>query len=196
MKEVTAMPIICIDPGHNAFGVDSGAEANGLREQDVTLDIAHHLKPLLEYNGFDVVLTREEDFVKGPHETLTQSLQSRCDIANQANADFFLSLHSNTGGGTGTEVYALPGGQAEKLAATMLPYLSQEGLWPNRGVKTNQRYYVLVYTDMPAVLTENGFIDHPEDARKLKDPAFRKKLARAHAKGICGFFGVEYWEPR
>lgn len=69
------------------------------------------------------------------------------------------------------------------------------GAWPNRGVKTYQRFYVLVYTDMPAVLTENGFIDHIEDARKLCEPTFRKNLARAHTKGICDYFGVEYWDP-
>lgn len=68
------MPTICIDPGHNSSGVDAGAEGNGLREQGLTLDIALALKPLLEYNGFSVVLTQEGNFVQGPRQTLSQSL--------------------------------------------------------------------------------------------------------------------------
>lgn len=188
------MPTICIDPGHNSCGADVGAEGNGLREQALTLDIALHLKPLLEYNGFDVVMTRDGDFVQGPHQTLSQSLQSRCDAANKASADLFLSIHVNAGGGTGTEVYALPGGQAEKLAGVLLSYLTQECAWANRGVKTNKRFYVLVNTDMPALLSENGFIDSLTDAQQLRNPSFRKGLARAHAKGICDFYGVEYRE--
>lgn len=189
------MPIICIDPGHNNSGADAGAEGNGLREQDLTLDISIYLKFLLEANGFDTVLTRDEEFVKGPHQTEVQSLETRCAIANEAGADLFLSIHVNSGGGTGSEVFVLPGGQAEKMAAVLLPYLTQEGSWPNRGVKTNKRFYVLVNTTMPAVLTENGFIDHPEDARKLGNPLFQKNLARAHAKGICAYYGIAFQAP-
>jgi N-acetylmuramoyl-L-alanine amidase len=189
------VPTICIDPGHNKFGIDAGAEGNGLREQDLTLDISLHLKFLLENNSFAVVLTRESDFVKGPHQTVKQSLQARCNIANKAGADLFLSIHVNAGGGTGAEVYALPGGQAEKLAGILLYYLIQQANWANRGVKTNRNFFVLVKTNMPAVLTENGFIDNPSDAAKLSDPGFRKSLARALAKGICDFCRVEYRDP-
>lgn len=189
------MPIICLDPGHNDCCTDAGAEGNSLREQDLTLDIALKLKSLLKYNGFAVVLTREGPFVKGTHQTVKQSLQSRCHIANRAGANLFLSLHINAGGGSGTEVYALPGGRAEKLAGILLYYLIQEARWANRGVKTNRRFYVLVNTLMPAVLTENGFIDNACDAAKLREPGFRQSLARAHAKGICDFYKLKYRDP-
>jgi N-acetylmuramoyl-L-alanine amidase len=189
------MTTICVDPGHNSSGADAGAEGNGLCEQDITLDIALELKYLLEFNAFAVVLTREGDFVDGPHQTENQSLQSRCDIANKARADLFLSIHINAGGGTGTEVYALPGGQAEKLASILLSNLVKAGSWANRGVKTSEQFYVLVHTDMPAVLTENGFIDTLSDAQKLGDPLFRKSIARAHARGICDYCGIEFRDP-
>jgi N-acetylmuramoyl-L-alanine amidase len=189
------MPKICLDPGHNAAGADAGAEGNGLREQDLTLDITLYLKFLLTYNGFEVVMTRESGFVTGPHQSVNKSLQTRCNIANNTGADLFLSLHVNAGGGTGTEVYALPGGQAEKLAGILLNYLGNEANWAKRGVKTDRNFYVLVNTLMPAVLSENGFIDNQSDAVKLRDPEFRKGLARAHAKGVCDFYGVTYQEP-
>lgn len=185
------MPRICIDPGHNASGADTGAEGNGLREQDLTLDISQRLQTLLVADGFEVVMTREGDFVKGPHGSVQESLKTRCDIANQSAADLTVSIHVNAGGGTGTEVYALPGGRAVVAAQRVLDRLVYACGWANRGVKTDQEFYVLVHTDMPAILTENGFIDS-SDAKKLADPNFRQIIAEAHAKGICDFFGVTY----
>lgn len=187
------MATICLDPGHNTYGTDTGAQGNGLLEQDLTLDIARRLKPLLEYNGFSVVMTRDGDCVPGG-ETLNGSLQSRVSIAENAGANLFVSLHINAGGGTGQEVLIYSGGgSAEKCAGILLYYLVQAAQWYNRGVKT-QNVYVLRKTSMPAVLTESGFIDTAEDAAKLANPDFRQQLARAHAKGICEYFGVEFKE--
>ncbi|GAB6170759.1 hypothetical protein JCM15765_02370 [Paradesulfitobacterium aromaticivorans] len=187
------MPRVCIDPGHNGTGADTGAQGHGLLEQDLTLDIAQRLKPLLEKNGFEVVMTRDGSVVNGPHNTLTQSLQSRCNIANNAGVELFVSIHVNAGGGTGSEVYALPGGKAYVAAQLMLKNLISACQWTNRGVKFT-RYYVLLHTNMPAVLTENGFIDDASDARLLADAGFRQRIAVAHAKGICEYFGVNYRE--
>lgn len=188
------MPKICLDPGHNASGADTGAEGYGLREQELTLDVARRLWPLLEYNGFGVVMTREGDYVNGPHGTVNESLQTRCDIANAAGVALFVSIHINAGGGTGAEVYiAAAGGQAEVAAHKVLPYLVQAGNWMNRGVKT-ENLYVLRNTSMPAILTESGFIDTESDAGKLANPDLRQAIAVAHAKGLCDYFGVQYKE--
>jgi len=79
---------IVIDPGHG--GRDTGTiGSTGLREKDVTLDVARHLARLVE-DGMDseVVLTREGDD--------TVRLSSRGEIANEARADLFLSIHVNS----------------------------------------------------------------------------------------------------
>lgn len=185
------MAKICIDPGHNSSGADTGAQGNGLFEQTLNLDIALRLRTLLLNNGFEVVTTRDEDFVNGPHATVNESLKTRCDIANSSGADLFVSIHVNAGGGTGTEIYALPGGRAVVAAQRVLERLVYACNWPNRGVKTDRELYVLVHTDMPAIITENGFIDSG-DANKLANGSFRQVIAEAHAKGICDFFGVNY----
>ena len=52
------MTKIFIDPGHNPTGNDTGAVGYGLKEQDVTVEIALKLKPLLERNGFEVKMSR------------------------------------------------------------------------------------------------------------------------------------------
>ena len=77
---------IVIDAGHG--GHDPGAIGkSGLREKDVNLDIARRLANLLEAKGIAAILTRSSDkFI---------SLSVRADIANKADADLFISLHSN-----------------------------------------------------------------------------------------------------
>jgi len=188
------MPTIVLDPGHQSSGADTGATGNGLREQDITLAICRELYALLQYNGFTVITTREGDFVNGPHSTLNESLQTRVNIAENAKADLFVSVHVNAGGGTGEEVLiAGTGGRAEQAANKVYAQINRISGWANRGIKV-QNVYVLKQTSMPAILTENGFIDSASDSAKLKDPAFIKSLAVAHCKGICDHFGLTYKE--
>lgn len=187
------MPTVCEDPGHG--GYDPGACGNDLEEKDVTLDIALRLRPLLEFNGISVIMTRDGDYAPGHLENaLNAELTERSNIANNAKVDLLVSIHVNSGGGEGQEelVYAT-GGRAETAANKLLPYLVAAGNWSNRGVKS-QNVSVLRKTNMPAILTENGFIDNAADAAKLKDPSFRQALAVAHAKGICDYFGITYKE--
>ena len=185
---------VCLDPGHG--GYDPGAVGNGLIEKDIALDLCLKLKPLLEYNGISVILTREGDFAPRHLENdLNGELWARVKIAEEAKADLFVAVHINAGGGTGVEVLIQgTGGQAEIVAGKVLAYLVQAGNWANRKVKT-QNLLVLRETSMPAIVTENGFIDNAMDKAKLNDPNFRHLLVVAHAKGICDYFGVLYKEP-
>jgi len=142
------MPVVVLDPGHNSYGHDTGAEGNGLLEQDLTLYISKKLKPMLELNGFKVVVTRDGDLVTGLSSgySLVQSLQARCDISNNINADIFVAIHINAGGGTGQEVLIYDtGGKAETLAKKVLPYLVNAGQWANRGVKIAHDYVTTCY---------------------------------------------------
>src|SRR5699024_5787420 len=59
--------------------------------------------------------------------------------------------------------------------------------WRNRGRK-RANFAVLRQTKMPAILTENGFIDTKTDADKLKSNSFLNKIADGHAKGIAKHF--------
>lgn len=191
------MAKVCIDPGHG--GYDPGAVGNGLQEKDITRDIALSLRSLLLFNGLEVVMTREGDYAPGRLEgDLNGELRARVNIANTAKADLFVSVHVNSSAGanvgTGVEVLISGfGGQAEIAANRVLPYLVQTGSWANRGVK-EQNVLVLRETNIPAILTENGFINTAADANKLRETGFRESLAAAHAQGICDFFGLKYNE--
>ena len=101
--------LIAIDPGHNYNGVDTGATGNGLREQDITYYIAEKLKPELERNGFNVIMTRNSIKDNVSNESVSASLNRRAEIANRSGADLFVSIHCNAGGGTGIETYYCTG---------------------------------------------------------------------------------------
>ena len=185
------MPTICLDPGHQK-GVDAGAQGNGLCEEDLTLNICKRIKPLLECNGFAVVMTREGDTVLGI-TTVNESLRKRVSIANSANADLFISVHINAfnGSAQGIQTFGSGSDSSMKLARIMQYYLAQQSQMSDRGVAI-ANFYVLLKTKMPAILTENGFIDNTEDASKLATEEFRQKLAIAHAKAVCDYYGQEY----
>jgi N-acetylmuramoyl-L-alanine amidase len=92
---------IVLDAGHG--GKDPGAiSKSGLKEKHVTLSIARRLKKILQAKGFKVILTRDRDkFI---------SLGQRTRIANQAQADLFISIHANANHShnlSGLEVYYL-----------------------------------------------------------------------------------------
>jgi len=188
------MTVVVLDPGHQPSGADTGASGNGLREQDVTLAICRELRPLLQYNSFTVVMTRDGDFVNGPHSTTLESLQTRVNIAENAKADLFVSVHIDAFDGPAsgqTVLIAGTGGRAEQAANKIYTQINKVTGWPNRGVKV-QNIMVLRETSMPAILTENGFITSPSDSAKLKDHKFIHSLAVAHCKGICDYFGYDY----
>jgi N-acetylmuramoyl-L-alanine amidase len=77
---------VVIDAGHG--GHDPGAQANGVNESELTLDVATRLSRLLQKQpGVEVVMTRDTDvFVP---------LEERTAIANREGADLFLSIHAN-----------------------------------------------------------------------------------------------------
>ena len=99
---------ICIDPGHG--GYDSGAVSGGLREATLTLKIGKYLRDELTDAGYNVVMTRQSDTQLSPSSTPssernTVELRSRAKFAKQNNADLFVSLHINSGGASGAEVW-------------------------------------------------------------------------------------------
>jgi N-acetylmuramoyl-L-alanine amidase len=79
---------IVIDPGHG--GHDTGTIGpNGLEEKDLVLDVGRRLGKLLQTRlGADVIYTRKDDtFIP---------LETRTSIANQEQADLFVSIHANS----------------------------------------------------------------------------------------------------
>ncbi|NUK31055.1 N-acetylmuramoyl-L-alanine amidase [Parageobacillus sp. VR-IP] len=174
-----------IDWGHG--GSDPGAVGNGLREKDLTMKIGKMIGDMLgEYEGVQVIYTRTSDCYL--------SLEERAEIANKACADFFLSVHINAGGGTGFESYIYNGNVSAKTIACQNvihgEIMRAIGNVKDRG-KKRANYAVLRLTNMPAILTENLFIDNANDAAKLKSDQFLQQIAYGHVIGLEKAFGLK-----
>ena len=103
--------LVIVDPGHENYGGDPGTSAthNGISyiESNLNLQIAVKLKAELESRGMDVYMTRYEGSGLISQDS-TESLKKRVALANEKNADFFVSIHHNSFTNTsanGFEVY-------------------------------------------------------------------------------------------
>jgi N-acetylmuramoyl-L-alanine amidase len=189
-QSFAAVPKIYIDPGHG--GTDSGAVGNGLQEKALTLNIALQVRDILQANwAVDVRMSRTSD--------ITRSLDYRTTDANAWGADIFVSVHINSGGGTGFESYRYPTADTatvnlhNALHAKVLAGMRSVGTVTDRGKKT-ANFHVLRESAMPAVLTENLFID-TADSNLLKNASFLTATANGHAQGIAQFLGLSTPPP-
>ncbi len=201
---------VYIDPGHG--GPYSNANANGLREETVNLQISLALRDELRRRGHRVGMTRTSDRAVSLSDIPTwnwsdtydwrvyadgitryssgvprDDLQARCDKANLAGADIFISIHNNGSvnrSARGTETWASPkdavGQRLSELVHTEI--VKQTGL-RDRGTG-DMDFYVLRWSNMPAVLVEGAFITNPGDASLLRQAYFRRKIAHAIATGV------------
>lgn len=112
--------VVVLDPGHG--GGDPGALGKGLREKDISLDVAKRLAAALnKAPGYRAVITRQDD--------LRVSLLKRMLFAEQQGADLFVSIHVNAAGSSrasGAEVFFLSIGAATDRAAAELARLENE----------------------------------------------------------------------
>jgi N-acetylmuramoyl-L-alanine amidase len=148
-----------IDFGHNSPR-DTGA--NGFKfEDDLVREVGKLLVQQLKDNGDDVILTQPPN----PSSSVNASLNYRCRVANQANADIFVSLHFNSfnlPSANGTEVWiASPNSRVRDEAALVVQNIAKLG-FTNRGIKCGN-FRVLTGTDMPAMLIEGCFVSSKKD---------------------------------
>ena len=183
---------ICLDAGHsfgvNGKGKDPGAvnkELN-LKESYIAMELVSMLNDLLVKNGHEIIFTRTNG-----SDTIT--LKKRCDIANEADADIFVSIHLNScdnskANGIETLRYNKSSKKATVLANEVQRSLIFHTQAMDRGVKERNDLYVLKHTDMPAILIEVGFISNNTEALKLSDDEeYRNKIVTAIAEGIKSY---------
>ena len=175
-----------IDAGHGGF--DPGACGNGLRECDLTFDIAAIVSRELISRGHTVILTRP-DKAKAPRNATNKNaeLYARYSIANTSGANYFCSIHINAGGGTGAEaiVYKIGNKAAElarKIVENLAPLMGVHGTPVKDLAMLRRSLAVISKTKMPALLVEVGFIDNAADAAKIK--ANIELIGKAIAAGL------------
>ena len=175
---------VVIDPGHG--GRDPGAVGiGGLREKDINITVSRRIQQSLRDRGINAVMTRTDD--------REIDLDPRVDFAERANADVFVSIHSNAISMSrpdvnGLETYYYSSGY--RLAQTIHNNVLRRTDLRDRGVR-RARFYVLVNTSMPAVLVETGFVTGREDAARFRNPAAVNEIADGVTAGILQYLNVQ-----
>lgn len=204
--------VIVVDPGH-AYGKDEGVKTtiNDINyiETDLNMQVAKKLKVELEKRGFTVILTRTEN---QKFTDLNDSLSHRVDVANEADAEFFISIHHNAVDGIpeangiesyysvaakddnyGSGVDAERVAKSKKLAKLINDNIVKKLNAADRGVKSDEQsasgsLFVLRNTNMPAVLVETGFLSNEKEAERCADSNSQQLVAEAIAEVIAENF--------
>jgi len=189
--------LIAVDGGHDI--TTRGKETpyikelgRRIKENEFNDAVIEFLKEELKRCGFRTIDVSPEKGTDTP-------LKVRTDRANKAQADIYASIHFNAYDGTflganpeGHSIHIYPGSRrGRKLAENIAKYLKKGTEQKYRGIKENN-FHVLRETKMPAILSENGFMDNPREALLMLNVDFQKEVAREHAQGICDYFGLKY----
>jgi glucan-binding YG repeat protein/N-acetylmuramoyl-L-alanine amidase len=188
--------VIVLDPGHDA-SKHSGATANGVREEVVTLKIAEYCKEVLEqYSGVSVYMTRTDGNCPYPDTNSIDDILKRVEWAKTKDADVFISFHINSsvsGAAQGAEVYYPQGEEnAQELAKDIVGELAKLGL-KNRGDKGDDSYAVIRHSKrngFPGLIIEHAFVSNVSDAKWFQTEENLRKLGEADAAGIIKYYGL------
>lgn len=188
--------VIVLDPGHDA-SKHSGATANGVREEVVTLKIAEYCKEVLEqYSSVSVYMTRTDGNCPYPDTNSIDDILKRVEWAKTKDADVFISFHINSsvsGAAQGAEVYYPQGEEnAQELAKDIVGELAKLGL-KNRGDKGDDSYAVIRHSKrngFPGLIIEHAFVSNVSDAKWFQTEENLRKLGEADAAGIIKYYGL------
>lgn len=134
-------------------------------------------------------------------ERIGTTLEERVQRTNTNNADIFIAIHYNALNSTwrtntindgGIETFHYPGSvNGQKLANKVHAQLIKGTVFKDRGIKSAD-FYVLHYTNCPAILCECGFMDVLREANLMLEMQYQKECAVEICKGICDYFNVKY----
>lgn len=167
---------ICLSAGHTIGGGGGGGAIGYIIESIEARKVVNSVKRYLEGKGHEVVLSNVDN-AKSQGEYLTAVARK----ANESNADLFVSIHFNAGGGRGSEAFTWKGKKTPQ-AVGVCEELNKLG-FKNRGVKDGSHLYVISKTKMNAVLIEVCFVDTKEDCKLYKELGVNK-VAQAITRGI------------
>lgn len=209
--------IVAIDPGHQAPDIDmSATEPNGpgsstmkakatsgtqgtttgVGEYALNMEISLLLRDALEAEGYEVVLTRENN------ETAISNAE-RAQLANVAGADIYLRIHANgSTDSSASGALALIGSSSNPwvgslydesyaLATDVLTSYCEATGMANLGIQTNDTMTGINWAEEPVMILEMGFMTNPTDDVNMEDDAYQAKMVQGIVTGIDTYFGYE-----
>ena len=208
----SSIKTVVIDPGHGPGGnsekeaqspdssimkIKDGGGAEGINsktpEYIITMNVGLKLKNLLEANGINVVMTKDDI-------NLAPGNIERAEVGNNNNADLAIRIHCDSADvlsarGASMLVPA-PVGYAENIAGISRTYgevilnnlVSTVGMY-NRGVIERSDLTGFNWSKVPVVLIEMGFLSNPEEDNLLNSDSYQEKLAQGLCNGILKALG-------
>ncbi len=187
--------VIVIDAGHGTLNfqgkvINAGRRMKGrLPEYKLTLQIAAKVAELLRREGAKVYMTRTPANGWRRSYSASEDNRNRATYANDLDAEALISIHCDYDPrssirGVGT-YYAKK--NSHKLGKYIQRNLVKTLQTKNRKL-VNDTYTILETAEVPAVLVESGFLSNRKEAKKLADPAYQAKIAKALANGLSQYF--------
>ena len=190
-------PVVVIDVGHG--GSDPGkVGVDGCLEKDINLQIALQLREYLEQSDLNVVMTREEDVAlddEGYGSKKMADMRRRCEIIEENNADFVVSIHQNSyheeyvsGGQVFYYAESEEGRRLAEILQSRFTYvLGEEN---RRLVKANDSYYLLRNVKCPIVIVECGFLSNWHEATLLQQEDYQDRMAWTIHMGVMEYLNT------
>lgn len=195
-----AQYLIYLDAGHGWY--DNGASVqlneNGeydpsgdyVLEKDITLEITKKLKQALEKLGYTVGETRPGDQESDCPVSLINGIfyaKNRPAYVNEKKADYFISIHCNSfqdDTASGTRIYYSNNRDVNLRLADSIQQSLTEQMGNEATLHIDNQLYILLYSAMPTVLIETGFMTNMDDLNQMRDPDWQDQFACAVALGL------------
>lgn len=194
------IPQIVIDAGHG--GEDGGAVNNeGVLEKNINMNIANDTADLLSFFGFSVTQTRNTDVSLATdgntvRERKVADMKKRLEMFNSNENNIVISIHQNKFTQSqyyGTQIFYSPNNEnslalAENIKSTVTTLLQPDN--KRECKKADKNIYLLVHSDVPAVIVECGFISNPDECAKLVTNEYQKQMAYSIVSGFLNFYNT------
>ena len=192
VSEVNALPAsnktIVLDAGHG-FPDEGAVGFYGTTEQAINLSISLKLQKLIEQSGAKVILTRSDE--NGIYSTDSESIRNkkvsdiknRVDIANNSDADIFISIHLNKYPSSSKyrgwqTFYQKDNDESKNIAENIQDYLNKNIEYDNnRKILPISDVYIMEHINIPSVIVECGFLSNEEETRLLNTEEYQNKIA-------------------
>lgn len=189
---------VIIDAGHG-FPDGGAVSADGTIESELNFKITQKLQNLLEASNCTVILTRSDENgiykeeANSIREKKVSDMKNRVDIANNSNADVFISIHMNKIPQTqydGWQTFYKNNDENSKHLADCiqknLNYFIDKN--NNREIKSISNIYLTKNIEIPLVIVECGFLSNVQENNLLKTTEYQELLAWSIYAGILDYF--------
>ncbi|MBE3597241.1 MAG: N-acetylmuramoyl-L-alanine amidase [Hydrogenibacillus sp.] len=190
--------VIALDPGHG--GIDGGAIGLGgtALEKEIALNIARFLRDYVQEAGAFVVMTRDDDRMlddgSGEGTRKARDLRARMAIMNDPAVDIALSIHLNAVPSPrwyGAETFYADVRPENACLAEAIQAALKDIVGTPRHAKRSNTLFVLRTMRPVGALVEVGYLSNPDEARRLIDPNYQRKIAFALSVGLMRYFAED-----